>query len=96
MLYTGVLFIRHAGKRHWRGNHYNIKSSVRNTAAQAARAETNMLLPLRDVKSAAPMDPEKPVLYPGEPESIAREENLAHGIPVEESVWNRVSEMLRE
>ncbi len=36
-----------------RGNHYNIKSSVRNTAAQAARAETNRLLPLRDVKSAA-------------------------------------------
>ena len=60
------------------------------------RTETIVEEILRDVKSAAPMDPEKPVLYPGEPESIAREENLAHGIPVEESIWNRVSEMLRE
>ncbi len=60
------------------------------------RTETIVEEILRDVKSAAPVDPEKPVLYPGEPESIAREENLAHGIPVEESIWNRVSEMLRE
>lgn len=42
------------------------------------------------VKSAAPADPELPVLVAGEPERIARAERLAHGINVDDETWRQL------
>jgi uncharacterized oxidoreductase len=42
------------------------------------------------VKSAAPADPELPVLVAGEPERIARAERLAHGIKVDDETWRQL------
>jgi hydroxycarboxylate dehydrogenase B len=43
------------------------------------------------VKSAAPADPELPVLIAGEPERMARAQRLAHGIEVDEETWSQLS-----
>lgn len=43
------------------------------------------------VKSAAPADPDLPVLVAGEPERIARAERLAHGIPIDDETWSQLS-----
>src|ERR1700761_1139564 len=42
------------------------------------------------VKSAAPSDPELPVLVAGEPERIARAARLAKGIEVEDETWRQL------
>ncbi|WP_424812110.1 Ldh family oxidoreductase [Roseococcus sp. YIM B11640] len=39
---------------------------------------------------AAPADPAKPVLLPGEPEEMMREKRLAHGIPMPQSLIDHV------
>ena len=43
------------------------------------------------VKSAAPSDPELPVLVAGEPERIARAERLAKGIEVDDETWSQLA-----
>jgi uncharacterized oxidoreductase len=43
------------------------------------------------VKSAAPSDPELPVLVAGEPERIARAERLAKGIEVDNETWSQLT-----
>jgi uncharacterized oxidoreductase len=43
------------------------------------------------VKSAAPSDPELPVLVAGEPERIARAERLAKGIEIDNETWNQLT-----
>jgi len=48
---------------------------------------------LEDLHSSEPIDPDQKVRYPGEGMLRTREENLKLGIPVEESVWNRVLEL---
>jgi len=48
---------------------------------------------LEDLHSSEPRDPDQKVRYPGEGMLRTREENLKLGIPVEESVWNRVLEL---
>lgn len=45
------------------------------------------------VKSAAPADPELPVLIAGEPEQIARAERMANGIYVDETTWGQLAEI---
>jgi len=43
------------------------------------------------VKSAAPADPELPVLVAGEPERMARAERLAKGIEIDPETWSQLS-----
>lgn len=43
------------------------------------------------VKSAAPSDPELPVLIAGEPERIARAERIARGIEIDAETWSQLS-----
>jgi len=43
------------------------------------------------VKSAAPSDPELPVLIAGEPERIARASRLAKGIEVDDETWSQLT-----
>jgi len=43
------------------------------------------------VKSAAPADPDLPVLVAGEPERIARAERLAKGIEVDDETWSQLA-----
>ena len=43
------------------------------------------------VKSAAPADPELPVLVAGEPERIARAERLANGIEIDGETWSQLA-----
>lgn len=45
---------------------------------------------LEDLRAAEPAQPGGEVLYPGERTLRTREENLARGIPVDESVWQEV------
>ncbi|MBQ8092472.1 MAG: 3-dehydro-L-gulonate 2-dehydrogenase [Clostridia bacterium] len=45
---------------------------------------------LSDMMTSTPVDPERPVYYPGANMMKTRMENLEKGIPVEESVWNAV------
>ena len=42
------------------------------------------------VKSAAPADPDMPVLVAGEPEQIAKAERLANGIYIDETTWGQL------
>jgi uncharacterized oxidoreductase len=42
------------------------------------------------VKSAAPIDPDRPVLIAGEPERIARAARLRDGIEVDETTWAQI------
>ncbi len=46
--------------------------------------ETRLEALIEEVKSAPPIDPEKPVLLPGEAESLRLEERRRNGIPVDE------------
>lgn len=48
---------------------------------------------ITDIKASEPADPKGEVLYPGEPEVIARKDNLENGIPVLEEKWNQVLAM---
>lgn len=45
---------------------------------------------LKWVKSSKPIDPDKPVLVPGEPEQITRAEREANGIPVDDATWEEL------
>ena len=42
------------------------------------------------LREATPVDPAKPVRYPGEETLRLREENLRLGVPVDPEIWNRV------
>lgn len=42
------------------------------------------------IHAAKPVDPEKPIRYPGERILRIREENLRLGIPVEDSLWQQI------
>ncbi len=46
-----------------------------------------------DVKSSEPVEEGRDVLYPGEPEALTIQDNLANGIPVIEEKWNQVLAM---
>jgi uncharacterized oxidoreductase len=43
------------------------------------------------VKSAAPSDPELPVLVAGEPEQIAKAERMKNGVYVDEETWSQLT-----
>jgi uncharacterized oxidoreductase len=44
------------------------------------------------VKSAAPIDPDRPVLIAGEPERIARAQRMRDGIEVDDTTWQQIRE----
>ncbi len=48
---------------------------------------------LQDLQTAVPRDPQHPVTYPGQNMMRVRRDNLLHGIPAEEAIWNAVKEM---
>jgi uncharacterized oxidoreductase len=43
------------------------------------------------VKSAAPADPDLPVLVAGDPERMARAERLAKGIEIDQETWSQLT-----
>ena len=45
---------------------------------------------LADLHTAVPVDPAKPVRYPGEQTLATREENLRLGVPVDEELWRQL------
>lgn len=45
------------------------------------------------VHNATPTEPGAPIFYPGERTLQVREENLAHGIPVDPGIWEKVRAM---
>ena len=48
---------------------------------------------LADLQTSTPVDPAKPVYYPGQNMMRTRLNNLQNGIPVEESVWEGVTKL---
>nr|WP_262892592.1 Ldh family oxidoreductase [Hymenobacter qilianensis] len=44
-------------------------------------------------KSGAPSETGEQVYYPGEQSYATRQDNLKHGIPVEEDIWQQVQQM---
>ncbi|PNV62360.1 3-dehydro-L-gulonate 2-dehydrogenase [Clostridium sp. chh4-2] len=48
---------------------------------------------LNDLKNSAPVNPDRPVYYPGENMMRTREENMELGIPVDEEIWQKVLDM---
>lgn len=48
---------------------------------------------IADLRTATPVTPDDEVLYPGERALRTRRENMAHGIPVEPAIWQRVLAM---
>jgi 3-dehydro-L-gulonate 2-dehydrogenase len=49
---------------------------------------------LNSLREATPVDPDKPVRYPGEQTSQLREENLRRGVPVDPEIWQQISASL--
>ena len=45
---------------------------------------------VNDIKQSIPKDSDTNILYPGERVIATRKENLEKGIPVEESIWNKI------
>ena len=48
---------------------------------------------LENIKGSERVDPNQPVLYPGEKELGIRNANLANGIPVEDAVWAKIKSL---
>ncbi len=48
---------------------------------------------LGSLREATPVDPNKPVRYPGEQTLQLREENLRLGVPVDPEIWQRISDI---
>ena len=48
---------------------------------------------LDSLREATPVDPDKPVRYPGEQTLQLREENLRLGVPVDPEIWKRISDI---
>ncbi|HEX2997655.1 MAG TPA: Ldh family oxidoreductase, partial [Anaerolineales bacterium] len=48
---------------------------------------------LADLQTAQPISADEAVLFPGERVIKTRQENLANGIPVDESVWQDILKM---
>ena len=46
---------------------------------------------LESLRRATPVDPAKPVRYPGEQTLQLREENMRLGVPVDPEIWGQIS-----
>jgi 3-dehydro-L-gulonate 2-dehydrogenase len=49
---------------------------------------------LNSLREATPVDPDKPVRYPGEQTLQLREENMRLGVPVDPEIWQRINASL--
>ena len=49
---------------------------------------------LNSLREATPVDPDKPVRYPGEQTLQLREENLRLGVPVDPEIWQQINASL--
>lgn len=58
--------------------------------ADAAAREARLEAYAAYLKRAAPRDPAKPVLLPGEPERLSKAKRLADGIPVDAETWRQI------
>jgi 3-dehydro-L-gulonate 2-dehydrogenase len=58
------------------------------TAEELSRVADGILDYLRD---ATPVDPTKPIRYPGEQTLLVREENMRLGVPVDPEIWSQLS-----
>jgi 3-dehydro-L-gulonate 2-dehydrogenase len=47
---------------------------------------------LNSLREATPVDPAKPVRYPGEQTLLLREENLRLGVPVDADIWKQIND----
>ena len=47
---------------------------------------------LESLREATPVDPGKPIRYPGEQTLQLREENMRLGVPVDPEIWNQISD----
>jgi len=45
---------------------------------------------IAEIRNAAPADPERPVMIPGDPERAARARKLAEGIPLDTQTWENI------
>jgi uncharacterized oxidoreductase len=45
---------------------------------------------LKYVKASKPIDPDKPVLVPGEPEQIMKADREANGVPIDDNTWEEI------
>jgi len=61
-----------------------LKINTQEMIDETLNATTNQL------RSSVPVSEEGGILYPGERSLSARAENMAHGIPVDDGVWNKV------
>jgi 3-dehydro-L-gulonate 2-dehydrogenase len=50
---------------------------------------------LQSLREATPVDPGKPIRYPGEQTLQLREENLRLGVPVDPEIWRQISDSSR-
>lgn len=59
----------------------------------AAASELNRIADsiVDSLRQATPIDPAKPIRYPGEQTLQLREENMRLGVPVDEDIWQQVS-----
>lgn len=59
----------------------------------AAAAELNHIADgiIDSLRQATPIDPAKPIRYPGEQTLQLREENMRLGVPVDPDIWNQIS-----
>ena len=48
---------------------------------------------LADMQASTPVDPARPVHYPGQNMMRTRLDNMQNGIPVEESIWNEILQL---
>jgi 3-dehydro-L-gulonate 2-dehydrogenase len=46
---------------------------------------------LNSLREATPVDPQKPIRYPGEQTLQLREENLRLGVPVDPEIWQQIN-----
>jgi 3-dehydro-L-gulonate 2-dehydrogenase len=67
-----------------------IDPSTLGTAQDMARTAEGILNSLRE---ATPVDPAKPVRYPGEQALHLRKDNLRLGVPVEPDVWQKLNDL---
>ncbi len=49
---------------------------------------------LNSLREATPVDPSKPVRFPGEQTLHLREENLRLGVPVDPEIWTKLNALV--
>ena len=64
-----------------------------NRLPDAEAFSQRLKMTLQDMLTSAPVDPERPVHYPGQNMMRTRADNMEHGIPVDEGIWDAVCKL---